>query len=652
MKTKTISKMMMVATAVAMSASSLLAQTNIGSECGCPSVGNRGTIIPMSTLPGVSNGELTTDLTLDCHHLYQIDQKIYVANGVTLTVQPGTVIKGKYVGKGSPNATALVVETGGKIIADGTATCPIIFTAEADQLDGKYPVANVGQWGGVVLLGKSFVNLTVAANTSNATTTRYCAGTDGVGFIEGFDASVAVNGHAVNLYGGGSAPLYHDNSGILRYVSIRYAGDVLPVVAGTASDGSNELNGLSLGAVGDGTTIEHLEVVSAADDNIEFFGGTVNVKYINTLFGADDMFDFDLGYRGKAQFYFGAKTSTGTNDTLTTNTADNGIEADADDDGAHPTFTWTASDAPELGAISSRSHPIFSNITMIGNGRQIAHADNTGMAAIQGKELTELEVYNSVFSNFRSGLHLATARSTAGSAAKQGGDAYDNWTNQTTAFQSVDGFQSGQYAIQGSLKAKNNTFIACTYPLTKGALCSGKWATGPIITNFPGSTRQYSSEKSLNGTGSIQDDNAGSATKLTNITSGADYDQFVTTDKNAILASASGFVFNWDMDVEAATPVNAISTKLDPCPTPALGTVASFTATPALNNAFFTATTYRGAFANDRQDWLSGWSYTSILKATNGIVTTQNNRADINQDGKVDASDFSIMLGRFNKPLE
>ena len=359
MKKITISKIVAIAAFAAISITTSFAQTNLGAECGCPSIGSR-TPVTMSSLGVNANGELLANQILTCDKIYTIDTKIYVPNGITLTVNPGVCLKGAPAPGGNPaNAVCLIVERGGKIIADGTENCPIVFTGTADPMDGSYPLTNVGDWGGVVLLGTATNNLQVG--------NVYCAGVNGVGFIEGFSAS---NGR--DLYGAGDAafPAFNDddNSGILRYVSIRHAGAILAI--------GNELNGLSLGSVGRGTKIEYLETIAAADDNIEFFGGTIDVKHCSVLFGDDDFYDYDLGWKGRGQFLFGM-----AGDSLTgLHTTDNGFEADADDDKKAP--------------VLDRSHPIIYNATLIGNGHILPSVDNTGPAAFQGKELTEGEVYN------------------------------------------------------------------------------------------------------------------------------------------------------------------------------------------------------------------------------------------------------------------
>lgn len=201
---------------------------------------------------------------------YILDGFVYVEEGAVLNIEAGTVIKGK-PGQGE-SASALIITQGGKIYAEGTAAHPIIFTAEADDIndptDLVLPSTNL--WGGVILLGKARINTTA-----------------GVGNIEGLPPSPK------SQYGGTDDD---DNSGVLRYVSIRHGG--------TDVGAGNEINGLTLGGVGRGTTIDYIEVFENNDDGYEWFGGTVNVKHLVSAFNADDAFDHDEGYRGKMQFLY------------------------------------------------------------------------------------------------------------------------------------------------------------------------------------------------------------------------------------------------------------------------------------------------------------------------------------------------------------
>jgi hypothetical protein len=566
----------------AINLTNISAQNNLGQDCGCPAVSDRSTIVNLSTLTnggaGVNAPELAADAHLTCDKIWVLDEKIYVPNGLTLTIDPGTVIKG--LPQADPSlATCLVIERGGKIMADGTQSCPIVFTANEDPMDDSYSLTNVGKWGGVVILGKASNSLILAKNNVTLGAGHICVGYDGVGYIEGFDAS-----NGLNLFGAGdpSFPTAddNDNSGIFRYVSVRHAGAILQI--------GNELNGISLGSVGRGTTFEHVEVIAAADDNIEYFGGTVNVKYISTLFGDDDQFDWDLGYSGKAQFYFGI--SSDSLNIGNKHTTDNGFEMDADDNKAAT-------------ATSNHSHPVCYNITMVSNGHIIPSADNTGPAAIQAKELTGGEIYNSIFANWRSGLHLAMARSNA----TDKGDAYDQWTNDGTDPYLI---ANGGIAQAQTLLIKNNVFVNCgskssygntmRYPLTKGALVSGK---NPALY------------------------------KAFTVPSPADTTQFFQTDGNIAIDALPGF--DWTI---AFSPDNSVMT--DPFHViPAVNLMSTMTAP---NDGFFTPVSFKGAFdANKKANWLSDWAIVQMQTLQN------SNPTDLNGDGVTDILDFGIFVGRF-----
>ncbi len=212
------------------------------------------------------SGTGTTTWTSD--NTYILNGLIFVNDGQTLTIEAGTVIKGR-AGQGE-NASALIVARGGKIMAEGTVDAPIIFTAEADDLAGSVSDLDDGLWGGVILLGKAIVN-TVPSEQQ----------------IEGITQT-----EPRGLYGGTNDD---DNSGVLRYISIRHGG--------TDIGAGNEINGLTLGGVGSQTVIDYIEVISNKDDGIEFFGGDPNVSHFIVAFCGDDCFDYDQGYRGNGQFW-------------------------------------------------------------------------------------------------------------------------------------------------------------------------------------------------------------------------------------------------------------------------------------------------------------------------------------------------------------
>ncbi len=222
----------------------------------------------------IVSSNITTNTTWTKDNIYELAGRITVVDGVTLTIEAGTIIKGQ-AGTGS-NATALLVARGGKLQAVGTAAAPIIFTTIADELSkenvaaGNFASPNLdattsGLWGGLIILGRAPISASAAEIQ-----------------IEGIPTTDA-NG----LYGGTDSL---DNSGTFKYISIRHGG---------ANIGNgNEINGLTLGGVGAGTVIEHIEVVGNQDDGIEFFGGSVNVKHALVLNSGDDAIDTDQSWSG------------------------------------------------------------------------------------------------------------------------------------------------------------------------------------------------------------------------------------------------------------------------------------------------------------------------------------------------------------------
>ncbi len=216
-------------------------------------------------------GVITTNETWTADNIYVLSGKVVVNEGVTLTINPGTIIKGAE-GQGSL-ASALVVDQGGKLMAEGTADNPIIFTSVLDDITvgqkkgSNLTIANVGLWGGIIVLGKAPISVSGDLETKQ---------------IEGIPAT-----DSFGQYGGTIA---NDNSGVLKYISIRHGGITI------GSD--NEINGLTLGGVGSGTTIDHIEVVANQDDAIEWFGGTVNVTNVVTYAQGDDAIDADEAWSG------------------------------------------------------------------------------------------------------------------------------------------------------------------------------------------------------------------------------------------------------------------------------------------------------------------------------------------------------------------
>ncbi|MFA7275120.1 MAG: hypothetical protein WC044_14715 [Crocinitomicaceae bacterium] len=216
-------------------------------------------------------GNITANTTWTSDKIWILEGKVVVNGGATLTIQAGTIIKGKE-GSGTL-ASALIIAKGAKINAVGTATAPIIFTSVLDNIKiGEITGTNLtntdkGKWGGLIILGNAKIS---------------AASGDVVSQIEGIPAS-----DTYGSYGGADDA---DNSGVLKFVSIRHGGALIGA--------GNEINGLTLGGVGSGTVISDIEIVANVDDGVEFFGGTVSVDRIICAYGGDDGIDIDQNYAG------------------------------------------------------------------------------------------------------------------------------------------------------------------------------------------------------------------------------------------------------------------------------------------------------------------------------------------------------------------
>ena len=310
----------------------------------------------------VVTSAITTNTTWTRSNVYILDTKIFVEAGTLLTIEPGTVIKGR--AKANPSdATALVIARGARINANGTAAAPIIFTAESDNLSITTPnltESDRGLWGGVVLLGRARLN-TVS----------------GQGNVEGIATS-----DARGIYGGTDDD---DNSGVVRYVQIKHSSAIVSA--------NVELNALTLGGVGRGTVIEYVDAYAANDDGFEFFGGTVNTKYLISSFNDDDNYDWDEGFRGKGQFWFAIGAT------------DKGNQAMEMDGGT----------TPEDG--QPYAIPELYNLTLIGSG---ATSANTGSNGLIFRDNTGGKLYNSIIHDYRTyAVRIETESAQSQDSAKR-----------------------------------------------------------------------------------------------------------------------------------------------------------------------------------------------------------------------------------------
>jgi hypothetical protein len=284
------------------------------------------------------SGNLET-MTLTKNNQYLIEGQTFVRTGKVLTIQPGTIIKGDKATKGT-----LIIDKGGKIEANGTASEPIVMTSNlpAGSRDR-------GDWGGLVILGNAPVNQTDPS-------------------IEGITPAV--------VYGG---TVSADNSGTLRYVRVEYAGIELTP--------NNETNSITLGAVGSGTTMEYVQVTYGGDDGFEWFGGTVNGKYLISFASWDDSFDVDFGYMGKNQF---------------------GVEVRypsfADQSGSN---SFECDNGPNDNVTTLLTEGVFSNFTCIGPKATDSQSINANYQhSLDLRRRTAVTIANSVFIGYAFGLRM------------------------------------------------------------------------------------------------------------------------------------------------------------------------------------------------------------------------------------------------------
>lgn len=295
------------------------------------------------------SGNITTNTTWATGQVILLSGQVYVKNNAVLTIQPGVIIRGDKSSLGA----GLFITKGSKIVAQGTASQPIVFTS--DQAPGN---RNIGDWGGIILLGK--------ADNNNP---------GGVNYIEGLAPSPDTE------YGGGSTPDDNDSSGILKYVRIEFGGYVYQP--------NKEINGLTMGAIGKKTVIDYVQVSFGNDDGFEWFGGTVNCSHLVSYRNLDDDFDVDNGYRGNVQFCLAVRDPLiADNPSVSTS---EGFEADNDPTGSSATPMTSA---------------IFSNVTIIGPYR-----GNTASAIASGyrrgvrfRKNTQLRIFNSIFMDHPRGV--------------------------------------------------------------------------------------------------------------------------------------------------------------------------------------------------------------------------------------------------------
>jgi len=324
---------------------------------GCRKIEMDGGTTVVTPTTGTENtileGRITENRTLKAGNTYKLRGLVYVTNGAVLTIEPGTKIVGETGQRGG-----LIITRNAKISADGTIDKPIVFTSES-------ATPQRGDWAGVVILGNAPVNASFN-------------GVQGVGEIEGG----INNSDGLGLYGGTNPA---DNSGILRYVRIEYAGYAfLP---------DKEINGLTFGGVGNQTVVDYVQVSYANDDSFEWFGGTVNCKHLISFRTLDDDFDTDNGFSGKVQFGIVLRDSS-----VADISKSEAFESDNDANGS---------------SLTPQTSAVFSNITALGPKATLANTGNNLFVwGAQIRRNSSISIFNSLIMGWPTGLYIDATKGT------------------------------------------------------------------------------------------------------------------------------------------------------------------------------------------------------------------------------------------------
>ena len=397
--------------------------------------------------------------------VYTLKGWVYIAAGAELTIEPGTVIKGD-----KQTMAALIAERGGKLIAKGTKDAPIVFTS-AQAAGSRRP----GDWGGIILCGKAPHNA-------------------GEAQIEGGPRSKH----------GGNDP--HDNSGVLSYVRVEFAGYPF------ATD--QEINGVTLGSVGDGTQIDHVQVSYSNDDSFEWFGGTVNCKYLVAYRGWDDDFDTDNGFSGQVQYGLAVRDPR-----IADKSQSNGFESDNDASGstATPVTSATFSNITFIGPRQGASD--FANTADYITGGKLNPNNGSGLglfqAAMQIRRGSRLNCINSVAMGWPIGLIIDSEKGDTRTQAQNGNIRLQNvwfanmgvtgsdankeyrdiWLNYVDKKAVQDESKTSSYSTQFFLSQTGNRTADVAELLLTG---SGKY-TGLNVDFMPTATSPMTTAASFSG---------------------------------------------------------------------------------------------------------------------------------------------------------
>jgi len=453
----------------------------------------------------------------------------------TLNIEAGTVIYGK---TGTPGGT-LIVQRGGKINAIGTAAAPIIFTSEKAPGSKK-----AGDWGGVVICGQANENVKGAL-------------TGGTNFVEELEGGY-------QAYFGGTNDA--DNSGTLKYVRIEFAG--YPI------NPNQEINGLTMGAVGSATTVSYVQVSYSNDDSFEWFGGTVNVDHIVAYKGLDDDFDTDYGYSGYVQYGLAIRDAL-----IADQSGSNGFESD--NNGISDDQT-------------PRTAAKFSNMTMLGGKAAFNTSINVQFQHVaQIRRYSEIDIYNSFFTGWPTGVYIDGNRPSGQNGA---GGSVDKANAGTVELKNNILAGVENWGGNGFGRAANADEIA---QVTAPAVGTFRFGTNAEFGAPPRGRVAFAGDAAWSN-GVFDPVNGATTTQaITGVTALA---WFKTS--NAVMA-------RWQDAGVSATAFDPLGGTPTLVGSGALLTGASFTGltiagTPGSPNAGFQSVAYRGAFG--ATDWTTGWA--------------------------------------------
>lgn len=477
----------------------------------------------------VVTGDLTGTINWTRNNKYLLRGNVFVTSGAVLNIESGTVILGDV----GTNRGTLVVLVGGRINSNGTASQPVVFTSSR-------PVGqrNYGDWGGILILGRASNNLAAPVNIE--------------GGIQRAGAAVQWGGPTP----GGMAIDDNDNSGIIRYTRIEFGG--VPVAP------NSETNGLTMYAVGRGTTVEYVQVSFIGDDGFEWFGGTVNGRFLVSYRSLDDDFDSDNGWSGNVQFGLAIRDNVAADVS-----GSNGFETDNNSGGT---------------AVTPFTTGLFSNITVIGPGNpegiNVSGDYNAGVHIRRGSRMS---LHNSAVSGFRTqiiiegpGSYLATPGSMEPTAS---------------------GESSQVSYLAGNYRVRNNTFVNPLVASNTVGNITGWSVAMARVAPYPQTQNTNVTLVPFQSNNALRDSLLRTAEGNTQITAAV-----AGTSPNNNIATAMGLNANiWQL---GTTP-----TLLPIAGSPLLmgGVFTGLTTTGAPGvNGNLTSVTHRGAFGTT--DWTAGWT--------------------------------------------